>query len=122
MLVARIPEVVSAVVVDDVGTKFLYGTDDIVNTPGELYTYTVDDTPVGFAWEDWEPFYLYPGYDGTITIDSTAIVAGKTPMNKIGAFRTPFNGPDQTTIVQAASISSGEYQYCFNDCVMSATS
>jgi len=103
-----------AVVVDDSGTKFVYGTDDITNDNSKnddlsgsgLNTYSVDNTPSRFSWQDWSPFYLSPGSNGKITISSNDIIIGDTPVNKVGGFRTPFNGSDQTTIIQAASISS----------------
>jgi hypothetical protein len=102
-----------AVVIDDSGTEFVYGTDDITNNNSNneisgsgLYTYTVDNTPVEFSWEDWSPFYLYPGNDGNIIINSTDLIIGDTPVNKVGKFQEPFNGSDQVTVIQAASISS----------------
>jgi len=101
-----------SIIVDDSGVSFEYGTDDITNSNDDepsgsgLNTYTADNTPSDFSWEDWSPFYLSPGTGGKIMINSTDLLIGDQPVNKVGEFREPFRGPKRTTVVQAASISS----------------
>lgn len=100
-----------AIIVDNSGVSFEYGTDDITNPNDDesgsgLYAYTAGNTPNDFSWNDWKPFYLFPGNGGKIIIDSTEILVGDQPLNKVGKFREPFRGAEKTTIVQAASVSS----------------
>ena len=59
-------------------------------------------TPADHNWDDFEDFFLYPGSSGTIEIGNSQVDATQ----QRGLLRTPFGGPNATTVLQIAAISS----------------
>ena len=88
----------AAYVVDSSGSRFRYGYEDRTS---ELGTF-LGTTPAEHSWDNFEEFFLYPGTSGTIEISNTLVDATQ----QRGVLRTPFGGPNATTVLQVAAISS----------------
>ena len=86
-------------VVQDQGSQFWYGSED---RTAQLQTYLAP-TPTRHSWNDWRPFFLFPGNGGTMEIDSVSLGRITAPE---GDLRIPYGGPNETTVLQIAAISS----------------
>ena len=92
-------------IVGESGADWWYGTQDRTTAEGGgLQTY-VAPTPAAHSWEEWDPFFLFPGEGGTVAVDLDAAGVGGAA-TATGAFEPPFGGRNAATIVEVAAGSS----------------
>jgi hypothetical protein len=99
----------AAWIVDDISSDWYYGTDDRTNSR-PLQTY-IAPTPDEHSWEEWDQFFLYPGYGGTIDISNTPEVMKGSSMGGgvatlKGNLTPPFGGKDAASVITIAAASS----------------
>jgi len=96
----------AAYIVEDAGSRFTYGFDDLMGSPNQLLQSYLGTTDVNHDWDNWDQFGLYPGTNGVLQVNKTDIIFEATSRPGGGVFQTPFGGPNNTTALQIAAISS----------------